>query len=315
MRPEAGAASVGSEHKDDALLRSGDKANETLVVVELAGDGAGNAGSRNDRVRLAAPIDRACLESGGALYEALSKESDDVFWASASKSVFARRRLTVGSLVLREIPFSVKDNPEATVSAMLDGIREMGLASAFGLNKATTSWLKRAEYVHRSGVDATFPNLSEENLLSSAGEWLAPWIAGAQSKSDLAKVDVASLVKAHFCTYDHLKLVDDACPVAVRLPSGSNAQVDYDGDVPVVAARIQEFFGTTETPRVGGVNCELHLLSPAGRTQAVTRDLASFWRNAYRTDVRKELAGRYPKHFWPDDPESAAATSKTKKYM
>ena len=310
-----GAASVGSEHKDDALLRSGDKANETLVVVELAGDGAGNAGSRNDRVRLAAPIDRACLESGGALYEALSKESDDVFWASASKSVFARRRLTVGSLVLREIPFSVKDNPEATVSAMLDGIREMGLASAFGLNKATTSWLKRAEYVHRSGVDATFPNLSEENLLSSAGEWLAPWIAGAQSKSDLAKVDVASLVKAHFCTYDHLKLVDDACPVAVRLPSGSNAQVDYDGDVPVVAARIQEFFGTTETPRVGGVNCELHLLSPAGRTQAVTRDLASFWRNAYRTDVRKELAGRYPKHFWPDDPESAAATSKTKKYM
>ena len=173
---------MGSEHKDDALLRAGDMANDSLVVVELAGDGAGIAGARNDRVRLAAPIDRACLESGGALYEALSKESDDVCWASASKSVFARRRLTVGSLVLREIPFSVKDNPEATVSAMLDGIREMGLASAFGLNKETQSWLKRAEYAHRSGVDATLPNLSEENLLSSAGEWLAPWIAGAQSK-------------------------------------------------------------------------------------------------------------------------------------
>lgn len=91
--------SVGSEYKDDALFRFGDKANEILVVVELVGDGVGNVGLRNDCVWLVVLIDCVCLESGGVLYEVLFKESDDVFWASVSKLVFARRRLTVGFLV------------------------------------------------------------------------------------------------------------------------------------------------------------------------------------------------------------------------
>ena len=309
-----GAASVGSDHKDDALLRSGDKSNETLVVVELVGDGAGNAGARSDRLRMAAPIDRACFEGpDGALFGTLARERDEVFWASASKSVFARKRLSVGELVLREIPFSVKDDPELTTSAMMDGVREMGLANAFSLSKNATLWLKRARFIHRNGLDPTFPDLSEDALMRTADEWLAPWLAGATSKSDLSSVDVVSLVKSHFTTYDHQRLVDDACPTVVTLPSGSKCQVDYDGDVPAVAARVQEFFGA-ENILVAGAPCECRLLSPAGRPQAITRDLASFWRGAY-ADVRRELAGRYPKHFWPEDPLAATATSKTKKFM
>lgn len=309
-----GAASVGSDHKDDALLRSGDKSNETLVVVELVGDGAGSAGARSDRLRMAAPIDRACFEGPeGALFGTLARQRDEVFWASASKSVFARKRLSVGELVLREIPFSVKDDPESTTSAMMDGVREMGLANAFSLNKTATLWLKRARFIYRNGVDETFPDLSENALMHTADEWLAPWLAGATCKSDLTSVDLVALIKAHFTTYDHQRLVDDACPTTVTLPSGSKCQVNYDGDVPIVAARVQEFFGA-ENIRVAGAPCECHLLSPAGRPQAITRDLASFWRGAY-ADVRRDLAGRYPKHFWPEDPLEAKATSKTKKFM
>jgi ATP-dependent helicase HrpB len=174
-----GAASVGSEHKDDPLLQSIDKSNEILIIVELAGDGAGNAGSRNDRIRMAAPIDRACFEGpDGPLYKTgLSKEGEDIFWASASKSVFARKRLTVGNVILKESPISVSDRPEATVEAMLEGIREMGFAASFGLSKNASIWLRRAAFVQRSGVDPTFPDLSEESLLRSAHEWLAPWIS------------------------------------------------------------------------------------------------------------------------------------------
>jgi len=310
-----GAAGVGTEHKDDALLQSSDKAAETLVIVELAGDASGSAGARNDRVRMAAPIDRSCFEGpSGALFSILASECEQVFWASASKSVFARKRLSVGELTLREIPLSLKDDPEATVSAMLEGIREMGLVNAFSLNQTAKSWLRRAEFVHRSGVDPTFPDVSESNLLETADEWLAPWIAGAISKSDLAKIDVMSILKAHFTTHAHLRLVEDSCPIVHVLPSGTKSVVNYDGEVPVIAAKVQEFYGLDSTPIIGGVRCELHLLSPAGRPQAVTRDLASFWRNAY-VDVRKELAGRYPKHFWPEDPVNAAATNKTKKFM
>ncbi|HEU4558949.1 MAG TPA: ATP-dependent helicase C-terminal domain-containing protein [Longimicrobium sp.] len=52
----------------------------------------------------------------------------------------------------------------------------------------------------------------------------------------------------------------------------------------------------------------LHLLSPAHRPVQVTRDLASFWRTGY-FDVKKDLKGRYPKHYWPDDPLVAEATA------
>ena len=305
-----GAASVGADHKDDALLRTEDKTNETLVIVELAGDGAGNAGSRNDRIRLAAPISRACFEGpDGPLFEALAEERDDVFWTSASKAVFARKRLAVGELVLREVPFSVKDS-DATIPAMLEGVREMGLAGAFGLSKNTVTWLKRCEFVHRSGVDPTFPDLSECALLSSADEWLAPWLAGATSKADLSKIDVSSLLR-NTMSYEHSQLVDSSCPTHVLLPSGTNCPVNYEGDIPVVAARLQELFGCDVTPTVGGVAVELHLLSPASRPVQITRDLASFWREAY-VDVRKELAGRYPKHYWPLNPLEAEATNRAK---
>jgi ATP-dependent helicase HrpB len=91
--------------------------------------------------------------------------------------------------------------------------------------------------------------------------------------------------------------------------------VDYaDPKRPVLAVRLQEMFGLTETPRVGqgAVPLTLHLLSPAGRPVQVTRDLAGFWRTSY-FDVRKELKGRYPRHHWPDDPLQAEPTRRVRR--
>ena len=93
------------------------------------------------------------------------------------------------------------------------------------------------------------------------------------------------------------------------MPSGSRIRLTYEpGRPPVLAVRIQEMFGAAETPRVaaGRVPVLLHLLAPNMRPQQVTDDLASFWRNTY-PEVRKELAGRYPKHAWPEDPLAAPA--------
>jgi ATP-dependent helicase HrpB len=103
-------------------------------------------------------------------------------------------------------------------------------------------------------------------------------------------------------------------PTHLAVPSGSLIRVDYSQEVPVLAVRLQEMFGCKETPRIvnGTVTVMLHLLSPAKRPVQVTKDLASFWANAYAA-VRRELRGRYPKHHWPEDPLSAPATAKTKK--
>jgi ATP-dependent helicase HrpB len=77
--------------------------------------------------------------------------------------------------------------------------------------------------------------------------------------------------------------------------------------------KLQELFGLADTPRVGPgkERVRLALLAPNGRPVQTTRDLRSFWNTTY-AEVRKELRGRYPKHPWPDDPWTAAATHKTK---
>jgi ATP-dependent helicase HrpB len=94
------------------------------------------------------------------------------------------------------------------------------------------------------------------------------------------------------------------------VPSGSRVRLDYGGEQPVLAVKLQELFGLADTPRVAGVPVLVHLLSPAGRPAAVTADLASFWRDGYRA-VRAELRGRYPRHPWPEDPATAVPTRRT----
>jgi ATP-dependent helicase HrpB len=104
-------------------------------------------------------------------------------------------------------------------------------------------------------------------------------------------------------------------PSHIQVPSGSRIPVSYeDPDAPVLAVRLQEMFGLAETPRVasGRIPVTLHLLSPAHRPVQVTRDLAGFWRTTY-FEVRKDLKGRYPKHFWPDDPLQAEPTRYAKR--
>ena len=100
--------------------------------------------------------------------------------------------------------------------------------------------------------------------------------------------------------------IDELAPERLAVPSGSRIALDYSGDAPALPVRVQEVFGWTGSPAVGGgrVPVVLHLLSPAGRPAAVTADLDSFWETGY-PQVRAELRGRYPKHAWPEDPRTA----------
>ena len=108
--------------------------------------------------------------------------------------------------------------------------------------------------------------------------------------------------------------IDDLAPERLPVPSGNRHRVDYSVDPPVLAVKLQEVFGATETPAVGGgkVPVVLHLLSPAGRPLQVTQDLPSFWRGA-DAEVRADMRGRYPKHPWPEDPMAAPPTARTKR--
>ena len=144
--------------------------------------------------------------------------------------------------------------------------------------------------------------MGDDALLGSLEAWLEPALAGI-TRLDAVRVDDALLQRLDWSQRARL---DELAPTHLAVPTGSRIRVDYaDPAAPVLAVRLQELFGMRESPMLAGrVPVVMHLLSPAMRPVQVTRDLAGFWRSGY-FDVRKELKGRYPKHYWPDDPLSA----------
>jgi ATP-dependent helicase HrpB len=128
----------------------------------------------------------------------------------------------------------------------------------------------------------------------------------------LQRLDLVEIHRAMF-SHQQLRELDRLAPSQLQVPSGSRITLDYaPTDHPALSVKLQELFGLTETPRVGGgtIPVTIHLLSPAGRPLAVTQDLRSFWQNVY-PDIRKQLRARYPKHPWPENPLTATPTHRT----
>ncbi|HEV2443105.1 MAG TPA: ATP-dependent helicase C-terminal domain-containing protein, partial [Steroidobacteraceae bacterium] len=167
----------------------------------------------------------------------------------------------------------------------------------------------RVAFVRRLGADfERWPDLSDAALAATAGDWLPPWLDGITRREHLARVPLLDALQARL-SWEERRELDVLAPSHLAVPSGSRVHIDYtDESAPAVSVRLQEVFGLEATPRIGGgrVPITFKLLSPAQRPVQVTRDLASFWRGAY-AEVRKDLRGRYPKHYWPENPLEAQA--------
>ncbi|MFZ1100573.1 MAG: ATP-dependent helicase C-terminal domain-containing protein, partial [Steroidobacteraceae bacterium] len=149
----------------------------------------------------------------------------------------------------------------------------------------------------------------DEALAATLDTWLAPWLAGVTRREHLSRVPLAEALRG-LLPFEQQRALERQAPTHLTVPSGARIRIDYQGaDAPAVAVRLQEVFGLEASPRLGPerVPVTFRLLSPAQRPVQVTRDLASFWRGAY-ADVRKQLRGRYPKHYWPEDPLGAQPT-------
>ena len=157
--------------------------------------------------------------------------------------------------------------------------------------------------------DDPWPTVSDEALAATTDVWLAPWLDGVTRRDHLARLSLPEILRG-LLPWDKQRQLDHLAPIHLQVPSGSNIRIDYlDESAPAVSVRLQEVFGLDATPRIGGgrVPITFKLLSPAQRPVQVTRDLASFWRGSY-ADVRKDMRGRYPKHYWPENPLEAEAT-------
>ncbi|MEJ2687223.1 MAG: ATP-dependent helicase HrpB [Gammaproteobacteria bacterium] len=276
-------------------------AGDYLVAAHL------DAGAREARIFLAASIERQQLLEH---FAADIRDVEIIAWDSREQAVAARRERRLGNLILAAEPLANPD-PEQLVAAMMDGIRVLGV-DALPWTDALHRWRQRVQFLHGLDEDR-WPDLSDQALLQSLQSWLGPFLAGITRASHLRRVDLTGALQA-LLPWEDRRALDELAPTHITVPSGSRIAVDYGGETPVLAVRLQELFGSTDTPRVaaGRVPVLIHLLSPAGRPVQVTRDLASFWAGAYQ-EVKKDLKGRYPKHHWPDDPLQAEPTRRTKR--
>ncbi len=272
-----------------------------LAVAELDGD------KREARIFLAAPLGVAEIEEH---FADQIVRSDCVVWDPREEAVAARRRRQLGALVLEDS--RLPDPPaEAVLAALLEGIRQLGPA-CLPWTDALQSWRARIAFLRRIEGGA-WPDLSDSTLMAGLEDWLAPWLPGMSRRSHLARLELAPALEA-MLPWEQRKVLDAEAPTHVVVPSGSRIPIDYaSAETPFLAVRLQEMFGLADTPRVAGgrVKLTLHLLSPARRPVQVTQDLASFWANAYR-QVKADLKGQYPKHYWPDDPLQAEPTARAK---
>ncbi|MFF9014184.1 ATP-dependent helicase HrpB [Streptomyces sp. NPDC014870] len=263
------------------------------------------ARSATARVRLAAVVDEDVARAAAGH---LLSSGEEVHWEDGD--VVARSVSRLGAVELAARPLGETADPALVRSALLDGLGREGLG-LLRWSREAQELRQRLGFLHRV-LGEPWPAVSEEALLDRAEEWLEPELSRARRRADLGRIDAGqALTRLLPWATGEAGRLDELAPERIEVPSGSRIRVDYDGEQPVLAVKLQEMFGLAETPRVaGGTPVVVHLLSPAGRPAAVTADLASFWRDGYRA-VRAELRGRYPKHPWPEDPAGAEPTRHT----
>jgi ATP-dependent helicase HrpB len=276
---------------------------EYLVVAQL------DAGEREATIQLAAPIS---LDELLSVFADQVQTQDRIEWDARESAVIARREQRLGQLILKSQRLEQPDSTQV-VSALIAGLRATGL-HVLPWNAAATALRTRIEFArqHDAHAATAWPAVDDTYLLNDLELWLAPWISNFTRLSQLNQLDMNEVVLS-LLDWNQQQRLNEIAPSHLPVPSGSRIAVDYSSGVPTLSVRLQEVFGLHTTPRIGGghVPVVMELLSPARRPVQITQDLASFWLRGYH-DVKKDLKGRYPKHYWPDDPLQAEATARAK---
>ncbi|GGX59971.1 DEAD/DEAH box helicase [Tateyamaria omphalii] len=276
-----------------AVMPEGDglAGQKLIVATDLDGN------PREARIRQAAALTLPELE---ALFADQIGWNHVCVWSKRNGAVQARTQRQFGALILEDKPWHAAPD-EAVATAMIDGVRQIGLRPSKGAKRL----MARARLMGNE-----FPDLSEEALLRSLETWLLPHLAGTRTASDWKAFDILPALQAHL-GWDMLQKLDRAVPGHFETPLGRRIPIDYDEEVPGISVRLQEMFGVIRHPMVGTVPLQVTLLSPAQRPVQVTSDLPGFWATSY-ADVRKDMRGQYPKHPWPEDPTQADPTLRAK---
>ncbi|WP_455922206.1 ATP-dependent helicase HrpB [Pseudomonas putida] len=286
----------------DALMK-----HEWIVIADLGS----RQGQREERIYLATDFDAQLFD--GVLAEQV-RQVDQLEWDEREGVLRAERQRKVGELVLSREPLPGLDDA-ARARALAGLVRRKGL-ELLPWTPELRQWQARVNLLRQldlaNAASSEWPDVSDMALLATLEDWLEPYLGKVTRLSHFGNLDLSSILR-NALPWPLPQRLDEWAPQHLTVPSGSNVRLDYSEHPPILAVRLQELFGLAETPRIanGRQQVLLHLLSPARRPVQVTQDLANFWRTTY-AEVKKDLKGRYPKHYWPDDPLIAEATARIK---
>ena len=269
-----------------------------LAVADLGG------GATRDRILLAAPLDLAALKRAAG--DRLVVE--DRLVTSPSGALRSQTVTRLGELLVEEGPLT-DPSPRVLAASLLAEAKAKGIEA---LPWSDDARALRARIAFLRETDPAWPDLSAAALTDTVDDWLAPLLAGRRQLSAIPPAALRDALMDQI-PWELRARLDRAAPSRWTAPTGSTFTIDYDAPGgPRVEVRVQELFGLATHPTVGeGTPLALALLSPAHREIQVTRNLPGFWSGTW-ADVRKDMRGRYPRHPWPEDPASAAPTSRAK---
>jgi ATP-dependent helicase HrpB len=275
----------------DALARA-----PWLAIAEMGG------GDRRDRILLAAPLEAEELAAFKDQFETEERLDE-----SGAGRLRVKRLTRLGRLTLRE---EIDENPDPVLiaQALADRVRRDGL-SVLPWGEAAASLRERANFLRAR--DPAWPDLTDAALLAQLDDWLTPVLQGLRGLGAL-KPDILDGALRTLVPWDQQRRLDAEAPARWTAPTGNTFAIDYAAEGgPRIDVRVQEVYGLATHPTVGGVPITLSLLSPAHRPIQTTKDLPGFWKGSWK-DVRTDMRGRYPKHVWPEDPATAAPTTRAK---
>ncbi len=284
-----------------------------LVIADL------DAAQTDARIFTAATITKAVIEE--QFGELITKERLTK-WNDEAERVEVREVTKLGAIILDEHPVQNIDNSDIA-TALLRAIKERGL-DTLEWSKEAFALRQRINFLNYHGkkdpntakIINDLPDFSDAWLLDHLDIWLLPHLKGIKNFKACRRLNTHPMLLG-MLSWEQQQRIDKLAPPRLKVPSGSKVLLNYENPAsPVLAVRLQELFGMLDTPLLinGTVPVTIELLSPAHRPMQVTKDLKSFWKTTYH-EVRKELRGKYKKHYWPDDPLTAQATGKTKKNM
>ncbi len=270
-------------HKDDL-------AHEPwLAVAHIdARDGMG-------KIFMAAPLNPKDLAP-------MVREKEVINWDTRKGGLIATNDLRIGSIILRSKPLQSPDEGKLSM-AIIGAVKQEG-EQLLDFSEAVFQWQSRVISLKKWNPEQNWPDVDTSNLLSTSEKWLLPYLNNVKTPEQLKKLDLVQILH-HYLPYELQEQLDRLAPEKIEVPTGSKIQLKYqsDGSPPKLAVRLQEVFGMLNTPTVNNdkQHVMMHLLSPGFKLVQITKDLNSFWKDAY-FEVRKDLRGRYPKHEWPENP-------------